>query len=79
MWFCVKDYGIGINEKSLQTIFDGVSYKEKNSGIADGYKGMGIGLSICKTIVTAHGGTIGARNHGDGSEVFFCLPKETEE
>lgn len=79
VWFCVKDYGIGINEKSLQTIFDGVSYKEKNSGIADGYKGMGIGLSICKTIVTAHGGTIGARNHGDGSEVFFCLPKETEE
>ena len=79
VWFCVKDYGIGINEKSLQTIFDGVSYKEKNSGIADGYKGMGIGLSICKTIVTAHGGTIGARNHGDGSEVFFCLPKETDE
>ena len=79
VWFCVKDYGIGINEKSLQTIFDGVSYKEKNSGIADGYKGMGIGFSICKTIVTAHGGTIGARNHGDGSEVFFCLPKETEE
>lgn len=79
VWFCVKDYGIGINEKSLQTIFDGVSYKEKNSGIADGYKGMGIGLSICKTIVTAHGGTIGARNHGGGSEVFFCLPKETEE
>lgn len=79
VWFCVKDYGIGINEESLQTIFDGVSYKEKNSGIADGYKGMGIGLSICKTIVTAHGGTIGARNHGDGSEVFFCLPKETEE
>lgn len=79
VWFCVKDYGIGINEKSLQTIFDGVSYKEKNSGIADGYKGMGIGLSICKTIVTAHRGTIGARNHGDGSEVFFCLPKETEE
>lgn len=77
--FCVKDYGIGINKESLQTIFDGVSYKDKNSGTTDGYKGMGIGLSICKTIVTAHGGTIGARNHGDGSEVFFCLPKETEE
>lgn len=79
VWFCVKDYGIGINEESLQSIFDGVNYKEKNSGITDGHKGMGIGLSICKTIITAHGGKIGARNHGNGSEVFFCLPKETEE
>ena len=57
----------------------GVGYREDRQTTADGYKGMGIGLSICKTIVTAHGGKINARNHGSGSEFYFYLPKGTEE
>ena len=39
-------------------------------------KGMGIGLSICKAIILAHGGQINARNHSDGAEFYFSLPKE---
>ncbi len=36
---------------------------------------MGIGLSICKTIVSAHGGDIKARNHNEGSEFYFLSAK----
>ena len=79
VWFYIKDYGVGIDEEKIETIFDGEDYQKYQDSKADGHKGMGIGLSICKTIVTAHGGDIMAKNHGDGSEFYFCLPKETEE
>lgn len=72
--FHVKDFGIGINEERLQNIFDGNSYIGNQE--SDSNKGMGIGLSICKTIITAHNGTIGARNHEQGAEFYFTLPKD---
>lgn len=72
--FHVRDYGIGIPEDKLNTIFDGSS--STPSTAADGRKGMGIGLSICKTIITAHGGVISVMNHKDGAEFYFTLPKE---
>ena len=71
--FHVKDYGIGISPEKLTTIFDGST---TTSTSTDGRKGMGIGLSICKTIISAHGGTIHARNHSHGAEFYFSLPKE---
>ena len=74
--FCVKDYGIGISPGKLDTIFDGSCYDPKGS--ADGYRGMGIGLSICKTIITAHNGTIIAENHAGGCQFIFTLPREDE-
>ena len=76
--FSVRDYGVGIPEDRLETIFDGEGlYGESVS--PDGHKGMGIGLSICKTIIRAHGGHIEAKNHDDGAEIVFCLPVDTEE
>ena len=71
--FHVRDYGIGIPPEKLKTIFDGSSSTTSTS--TDGRKGMGIGLSICKTIITAHGGTLAAVNHADGAEFYFTLPK----
>lgn len=73
--FCVKDYGIGLPPDKLNTIFDGSCYNPENT--SDGHRGMGIGLSICKTIITAHNGTIHAANHANGCEFTFTLPKET--
>lgn len=72
--FSVRDYGVGIPSDKLTAIFDGLDYDAGES--SDSHKGMGIGLSICKTIITAHHGTIIAVNHADGAEFVFTLPKE---
>lgn len=72
--FCIKDYGIGLPPDKLNTIFDGSCYNPENT--SDGHKGMGIGLSICKTIIAAHNGTIHAANHENGCEFIFTLPRE---
>jgi len=37
---------------------------------------MGIGLSICQTIIEAHNGEIHADTHDEGSVFYFSLPKE---
>ena len=71
--FFVTDQGVGIDEDKLETIFDGTGQTENSS--ADGHKGMGIGLSICKTIIVAHGGTISARNLERGAQFGFTLPR----
>lgn len=78
VFFHIRDYGVGIDESRLETIFDGEGYRPEETK-TDGYKGMGIGLSICKTIINAHGGKIVAINHPDGAEFRFSLPKEKEE
>lgn len=74
--FHVVDHGIGIQEDRLTSIFDGAP--DSGSSSSDSKKGIGIGLSICKTIILAHQGTITARNHTDGAEFQFELPREVE-
>ena len=74
--FTVRDYGKGISEKQLPYIFEG---QQTMSETADGHKGIGIGLSICKTIIRAHDGMITAANHSNGAEFTFTLPKEKED
>ena len=70
--FHVRDFGTGIDPQRLGGLFDGDTYSPGES--SDSHKGMGIGLSICKTIITAHHGTIWAQNHSDGAEFIFTLP-----
>ncbi len=72
--FHVRDYGIGINPAIMDDIFNGLP--TTNAHTADSQKGMGIGLSICKTIIAAHKGTITAVTHPNGAEFIFTLPKE---
>lgn len=70
--FSVIDQGDGIKEPYLPTIFDG--YTPAANTESDSHKGMGIGLSICKTIIMAHGGEIYADNHEHGAVFTFTLP-----
>jgi len=69
----VSDNGIGISEEDLQKIFDRFyradESRTKNSG------GFGLGLSIAKVIVLAHGGKIKVRSKpGVGSEFTVIMP-----
>lgn len=74
--FSVRDHGNGIPKDQLDTLFDGYS-SGQNRG-SDSHKGIGIGLSICKTIIKAHEGRIFAKNREDGAELIFTLPKGDE-
>lgn len=66
----IRDTGPGIAESDLDRVFDSF-FSTKQAGI-------GIGLSICKSIITAHGGDISAANHSDGGALFrFSLPVDT--
>ncbi len=74
MQFQIIDYGKGIPPERLHTLFDGNPYGAEES--ADSKRGMGIGLSICKTIIHVHGGSITASNHKNGAVFTFLLPME---
>ena len=70
----VTDNGRGIERRQLEHLFDGkLGSSAEHRG--DSTRSMGIGLSVCKTIVTAHGGEISAHNvpHG-GAQFIFTLP-----
>lgn len=73
--FAVVDDGCGIAPERLEHIFTGML----DSGMpADaGRSCMGIGLSVCSTIIKAHGGQITAANRPEGGAVFtFTLEME---
>lgn len=74
--FEVSDNGVGIDPDIMHKIFDGFVTIQK-SKIADSHLGVGLGLSICKEIVTAHRGTITAKNKETGGALFtVMLPLE---
>lgn len=75
--FEIQDNGCGINPKHFETLFTGYGAPEQE--VADSQKkNAGIGLSVCATIIKAHGGSIKAENVKTGGAVFrFAL--ETEE
>ncbi|MGL5558216.1 MAG: ATP-binding protein [Paraclostridium dentum] len=73
--FEVIDNGPGINEKVIDSIFDRFFTGELN--YSDSRKGVGLGLSICKSIINAHKGEISVKNNLDKGATFkFALPKE---
>lgn len=69
----VSDDGPGISDQAKEKVFD-LFYTAENAA-ADGKRGLGIGLSLCKSIVTAHGGTIYVHdNSPKGVTIGFTLP-----
>lgn len=68
--FQVKDAGPGISEANLPNIFDRFWQAKQFA-----YRGVGLGLSIAKGIIEAHGGKIWAESKiGEGSTFYFTLP-----
>lgn len=73
--FTVSDQGKGIDPSRIPDIFDGKPYQ----GTTDSSRGLGIGLSICKSIILAHDGKIYAENNlGGGANFTFVLPVKGE-
>lgn len=73
MSFKINDNGGGIKQEVMDTIFD--SFVSSTIESSDKYRGIGLGLSICKSIVQAHNGTIEAYNNNLGGATFeFKLP-----
>ena len=72
--FAVKDTGLGIPAEHLAHIFDRFYRVDKSRSRARG--GSGIGLTIARHLVEAHGGQIWAQSDGAGrgSVFFFTLP-----
>ena len=75
--FTVADDGRGIPQHLLPRLFDGSARSDRSS---DGKRSMGIGLSVCRTIVLAHGGTIRGENKKDGGACFtVTLPMKGDD
>ena len=71
----VEDNGQGIREELLPDIFNGMLQPEKGK-VSDSKRNMGIGLSVCNTIIKAHKGNMTAENIKDsGARFTFWLPK----
>ena len=71
----VADDGMGIPEDALPELFDG-----RRFGRSDDGRNMGIGLSVCRSIIHAHGGSIAAENGAEGgARLTFRLPLQREE
>ena len=69
----VSDNGPGIPDEQKLRVFD-MFYSGANK-IADSRRSLGLGLSLCKSIVTAHGGEISVSDHQPSGTVFtFTLP-----
>lgn len=61
----IRDNGPGFEKEELRFLFD--RFYRGTGSSASGY---GIGLALCKTIITRQGGTITAKNHPQGGAVF---------
>ena len=66
--FEISDNGCGIAEDRLKGIFLG--YYNSGRQPSDGHSNAGIGLSVCASIIKAHGGDIGAENLKSGGAAF---------
>lgn len=67
--FCVKDEGIGVSEEHQKVIFEPFRSVSEHSRRE---KSVGLGLSIAKNIVEAHGGKLTVQSE-EGKGAVFCL------
>jgi len=71
----VRDHGCGLSEKVREKLFEARAQRSGDSG-----HGMGLGLSLCASIIRAHGGSIDGRNAIGGGAVFTIrLPKSSSD
>ena len=73
--FSVEDDGCGISPERMSNLFTG--FLDREAPVDSTRSNMGIGLSVCKTIIRAHGAELKAGNRPGGGTVFrFALELE---
>jgi signal transduction histidine kinase len=78
LWIAVRDEGVGISEEDQKRVFD--RFFRSGGEISKRVKGAGLGLSLVKHIVTAHGGTVGCQSRpGAGSTFTIRIPEMNAE
>ena len=76
--FSISDNGCGIAADRMKDLFTG--YLDRETSVDGNRNNMGIGLSVCATIVKAHGSEIFAENRKEGGAVFyFALEMEADD
>ena len=71
----IRDHGKGLSPEVCQAVKEEKQLNRDQSG--DATRGMGIGLSVCQSIIKAHNGIFSAGNNPEGGAVFrFGLPME---
>lgn len=71
----ISDDGSGISDEAKEHLFD--MFYTAGIGKADSRRGLGLGLSLCKSIVSAHGGSISVSDNVPHGAIFsFTLPLE---
>ena len=72
----IQDYGQGIPDEEIDLIFEPFYRVDKSRNKNTG--GYGLGLSLCKTIIEAHGGTISVKSSmGQGAIFLLLLPNSS--
>ncbi|MFN0121389.1 MAG: ATP-binding protein, partial [Blastocatellia bacterium] len=67
----VQDTGIGIRPEFLPLVFD--RFRQEDGSITRMHRGLGLGLSIVRSLVELHGGTVIAESGGPGLGARFCV------
>lgn len=75
IYIAVADNGPGIADEEKEKLFD--MFYTTSFGTADGRRGLGLGLPLCRMIIHVHGGEITVRDNVPHGTIFtFTLPKE---
>jgi len=70
----VRDTGCGITDEQMETVFQ--PFVQGEEGLTRSYEGIGLGLSLAKSMVEQHGGSLAIRSQaGTGTVVTVRLPK----
>jgi CheY-like chemotaxis protein len=71
IWIAVSDTGAGIDPSFLPFVFD--RFRQAGSAETRAHGGLGLGLSIVRDLVEAHGGTVSAESAGTGRGATFVV------
>ena len=74
----VSDDGGGVDPRIIDRVLDD-AFSQIRQERTDTKRNMGIGLSVCRSIVAAHGGSMVVRNTEQGAEFTVTLPLQQEE